>query len=859
MSAPASVPGHQRERQITLRAILVLVGLVCTVLIPLLYPGVDNLNVLLTPAIVGGAAWLALLVMKLGYGRYVAHLVIFATLFAAIVGALVFGSVRSADGFLFVAAVAGAGIFLGRNALIATVLLSFGALAALTYAERSGWLTTPAFGVGINVWLTHASTLVVVAVMVYYSQARTRDANHRLTEELHLRKRTEEERDRNMERLTRIFNHSPSVMIAQSALTGVIVAVNPAFERCYGYRRDQALGRSDAFLWADQEQRLRYMYHLLTERRTEQESVLGRRSDGSTFHALISSEMGEDIDDRLVITTVIDVTEQNDTYERLRRSEERFAKAFNFSPMNLAITRLSDGKILEINTANQVTLGITADLAKGKTAMELGAWSEPADRDAFVARLKRDGHVHGLELRIRGRNGLPMDAKIWAEPIDIEGEECILTCTIDVTAERQRQAQLFALTRGLALPGGDALFQALTMHMAQAIGADMVSVCELRPGRHLYTVAVWKDGAHVPNFGFALDDAPCGVAMTQTELCVYPSGVARAFPLLPQLTEERFEGYVGQALRDEDGTSIGVLNAFWRQPLELTADARALIAIFASRANAELVRMRRDREILRLNTVLEQRVRIRTGELEKLNAELDSFAYSVSHDLKSPLRAIDGFTRLLQEQLDARLHPDEKRLFERVLSATQRMGALITDLLALARVSQGLLDCTTTDLSAMAETVLQSEQDKQPDHRIHWRVEPGLICSCDRHLVRIVLENLLGNAVKYSRNQAEPLIEFGRQPGTAPEANAFFVRDNGVGFHMSHADKLFKPFQRLHLQDEFEGTGIGLATVRRIIERHNGSIRAEAAEGAGATFFFSLASTPPQADTHLPHATDAPA
>lgn len=849
--------GHQRERQVTLRAILILVGSVCTALIPLLYPGADTPYILLTPSIVAGAAWMALLLLRLGYTRYLAHVMVFATLLAAIVGALVFGSVRSADGFMFVAVVAGAGIFLGRNALIGTVLLSIGSLAALTYAEQKGWLHTSHFEVGTNVWLTHASTIVVVAVMVYYSQARARQASLRQMEELLLRKRTEEERDRNMERLTRIFNHSPSVMIAQSAITGVIVAVNPAFERCYGYRRDQALGRTDAFLWADQEQRQRYREQLLTERRTDQESVLGRRSDGSTFPVLVSSEMGEDIDDRLVITTVIDVTEQNDTFERLRRSEERFAKAFNFSPLNLAITRLSDGKILEINTANQMALGMTEDRIKGKTVMDLGAWESPSDRDAFVARLKREGHIHGLELRMKDRNGQPMDTRVWAELIDLEGEECILTCTVDITVERQRQSQLFALTRSLALPSGDALFQALTMHMAQAIGADMVSVCELQPGRLLHTVSVWKDGAHSPNFGFALDEAPCGVAMTQADLCVFPSGVARAFPLLHQLREERFEGYVGQSLRDQDGTPIGVLNAFWRQPLELSPDARALIAIFASRANAELIRMRRDREIQRLNAALEQRVRIRTGELEKLNAELDSFAYSVSHDLKSPLRAIDGFTRLLHEQLDARLEPDERRLFERVLGATQRMGALITDLLALARVSQGELDSTMTDLSAMAETVLQLEQERHPEHTIRWKVEPGLICHCDRHLVRIVLDNLLGNAVKYSRNREDPLIEFGRQPGTAPEANAFFVRDNGVGFPMSQLDKLFKPFQRLHLQEDFEGTGIGLATVRRIVERHNGSIHAEATEGAGATFFFSMGIAPQPADTLIPPTTDA--
>ena len=153
-----------------------------------------------------------------------------------------------------------------------------------------------------------------------------------------------------------------------------------------------------------------------------------------------------------------------------------------------------------------------------------------------------------------------------------------------------------------------------------------------------------------------------------------------------------------EALRDADGTPIGILFAMWRSPLTLREDLQAMVSIFASRANAELVRLRRDREILRLNSSLEERVRERTAELGKLNAELDSFAYSVSHDLKSPLRAIDGFTQLLREQLAGRLSEDEQQLFERVLGSSQRMGAIINDLLALARVSQGVLERQAVDL-----------------------------------------------------------------------------------------------------------------------------------------------------------------
>lgn len=267
---------------------------------------------------------------------------------------------------------------------------------------------------------------------------------------------------------------------------------------------------------------------------------------------------------------------------------------------------------------------------------------------------------------------------------------------------------------------------------------------------------------------------------------------------------------------------------------------KALVAIFASRASAELIRLHRDREIKTLNESLEIRVRERTAELRKLNEELDSFAYSVSHDLKSPLRSIDGFTRLLSEQLEGRLQPDETAMFDRILAATQRMSSLIADLLALARISQGAMNREPTSLSEIAEQVMRAEQLKQPDRILDWRIEPGLMCHCDPHLMRIAIENLLGNAIKYTRHQQHPKIEIGRVPDNGPAPQQFFVRDNGVGFDMAYAAKLFKPFQRLHTASEFEGTGIGLATVRRIVERHGGSIRAESTPGQGATFFVSL-------------------
>lgn len=823
-----------------LRTVGLLVTGSATVLTPLVYWTSNNLLDAAVAAVVAVLGALFLFMLRRGCTRYAVHFLVYGVMTASSMELLAFGSVRAAGGFMMVAAVAGAGIFLGRKPLIGVVIYGVVSLGVLTAAEQRGWLIEPNHEVGLKVWLTHSAVLVVVAIMVFYSRTKTQVALELQQAELERRIRSEQERDQSLERFTRIFRNSPSPMIAQSARNGLILDVNPAFERCYGRTREDVLGCTDEMLWAEPEQRTGYLEQLFAHRRADRTQVKGVRADGSRFDALISSEMGDDPQDRLVITIVTDISEQNATIERLRRSEERFAKAFNFSPLKMTITRLSDGTFVEVNQARDPVQGLGRSELLGKTTLETGGWLSQEEREAFIERIRRDGHVSGYETRMRHTDGRIVDTRMWAELIELDGEDCILSCFVNTTDQKRREAQLLALTRGMAGLSGDALFQALTMHMAQALGADMVTVGELRSDRRVRTLAVWKDGGSGRNFTFGLDGAPCGEALNQTALCVYEQELAQRFPQDVPLATEGLQAYVGQSLRDDDGTPIGVLNAFWRHPIHLADDLQALIAIFASRATAELMRLRREREIRQLNATLEQRVQSRTAELQKLNAELDSFAYSVSHDLKSPLRAIDGFTSLLSEQLQGRLSSEEQELLDRVLASTHRMSTLIADLLALARVSQGEMALGMANLSEIAEQVMQAEQAKHPDRPLAWRIEPGLVSVCDARLARIALENLLGNAVKYTRNQPQPLIEMGRYRDGDPARTTFFVRDNGVGFNMAYAEKLFKPFQRLHGPSEFEGTGIGLATVRRIVDRHGGHIEGFARPGEGAEFRFSL-------------------
>ncbi len=245
-------------------------------------------------------------------------------------------------------------------------------------------------------------------------------------------------------------------------------------------------------------------------------------------------------------------------------------------------------------------------------------------------------------------------------------------------------------------------------------------------------------------------------------------------------------------------------------------------------------------EVTSLNQNLEKRVAERTIQLEAVNKELEAFAYSVSHDLRAPLRSIDGFTAILQETYIDKLDEQGQHYFQRIRAATQRMGRLIDDLLNLSRTVRSQMHLGTVNLTEIAQSIIKDLQEAAPERKVIFSIKPDMIVHADVTLIRTVLENLLGNAWKFTGKCLEAMIEMGAtiQDGKT----VYFVRDNGAGFDMQFADKLFGTFQRLHAMTEFEGTGVGLANVQRIVHRHGGTIWADAALDRGATFFFTLES-----------------
>jgi signal transduction histidine kinase/DNA-binding response OmpR family regulator len=279
---------------------------------------------------------------------------------------------------------------------------------------------------------------------------------------------------------------------------------------------------------------------------------------------------------------------------------------------------------------------------------------------------------------------------------------------------------------------------------------------------------------------------------------------------------------------------LGAIEVYWATPHATTAEEMKLLESLANTTATAI-------ENVQLYSQLEQRVQQRTQEFQQVNRELEAYSYAVSHDLRTPLRAINGQLQILLEDFATQLNDDAKHCLTDALDSTRHMAALINDLLRLSRINQAVLQREPVDLSEMIGQVIERLRSQYPDRRLQVRIAPQVNVTADRGLLSAVVENLVSNAWKYTGTRPFTTIEFGVAGQATP--TTYFLRDNGLGFDMTFAEKLFQPFQRMHNSTEFPGSGIGLATVRRIVERHGGHIWADSAPEQGATFYFTLSSS----------------
>jgi len=383
----------------------------------------------------------------------------------------------------------------------------------------------------------------------------------------------------------------------------------------------------------------------------------------------------------------------------------------------------------------------------------------------------------------------------------------------------------------------EAFFQYCARSLAEVYDAHYALIglfnCERTRVR---TVAICINHQIADNFEYDIANTPCAeVSANSRQLIAANLTTLYANDWLKSL---QVESYFGTPIVSPGGAVTGLVAVLGRQPLRIGSSSESMLDVFAHRISVELDRKLAFDRLNELNDSLERRVAERTHELSQMNAELEAFSYSVSHDLRAPLTTIGGFSGLLLDQYADSLDATSKRYLQHIATGAQRMGGLIDALLSLARITRQPLRLHTVDLAELASEALHKLRDAQPQRNVSVSVAPQLLVFGDQSLLAVALDNLLGNAWKYTAKTDAARIELGvvEQNGES----VYYVRDNGAGFDPHYAGKLFQPFQRLHHQNDFPGTGIGLATVARIIHRHDGRIWAEGVPGAGATFYFTL-------------------
>jgi signal transduction histidine kinase len=408
-----------------------------------------------------------------------------------------------------------------------------------------------------------------------------------------------------------------------------------------------------------------------------------------------------------------------------------------------------------------------------------------------------------------------------------------------------REARLGAVVRlgaeALASRDLDALFASSVREVAAALGVEFVGLLEMDAGGHHLAVRAghgWRPGLVGKAQEPAGPGSHAGAALAAgAPLAYHDLAAETAFEPGPLLLGHGCHSGMLVAIEGRS-RPFGLLGAHTAAPRRFTPDDANFLSAVAHVLAGAVERRASEDDLQSSRAHLEDTVAERTRQLEVSNRELEAFGYSVSHDLRAPLRAISGYAAILEARHGGELGEPGRLLLDGVRKGADRLGHLIDDLLQLSRVQRVDLEAEAVDLSALARQRLRDLAAGDPARRVSVRVESNLRAHGDPRLLGLVLDNLLGNSWKFTRQAAHARIEVGRQ-GTAQDA-VFLVRDNGAGFDMAYASRLFQPFQRLHRPSEFEGSGVGLATVQRIVERHGGRVWAEGRVGEGATVYFTL-------------------
>ena len=645
--------------------------------------------------------------------------------------------------------------------------------------------------------------------------------------DISVRKAAEEHLGQMEGRYRGLLEAAPDAMVVVNQ-AGEIVLLNVQAEKRFGYRRDELVGqRVKNIIPEGFAERLiadgtRTAAEALAQQIGTGIELMGRRKNGSEFPIEIMLSPLESAEGILVTAAIRDISVRKAAEEHLGQMEGRYRGLLEAAPDAMVVVNQA-GEIVLLNVQAEKRFGYRRDELVGQRVKNIIP-------EGFAERLIADGTRTaaealaqqigmGIELTGRRRNGSEFPIEIMLSPLESTDGILVTAAIRDISvrkAAEEHLGQMEGRYSGLLEAAPDAM---VVVNQAGEIVLLNVQAEKRFGYRHGELV-----GQRVKN--------------------IIPEGFAeRLIADGTRTAAEALAQQIGTGIeltgRRKNGSEFPI--EIMLSPLEnadgilVTAAIRDISVRKAAEAHEEQIR--------KLNTELD----IKVTDLANVNRELESFSYSVSHDLRAPLRHIDGFTRILKEEYAPCLPADAVHYLDRVLTAVNHMGHLVDDLLNLGRIGRKELVRQTVKLDDIVRQAIDELPAGTEERGINWKITSLPEVDCDPGLLKLVFSNLLSNAVKFTRKVQTPSIEIGTKPSHG--VTAFFVRDNGVGFNSKYADKLFGVFQRLHSQEDFEGTGVGLATVQRIISRHGGAIWANSEPGKGATFFFTLEEPPVPAES----------
>ncbi|MGZ5111702.1 MAG: PAS domain S-box protein [Usitatibacter sp.] len=656
-------------------------------------------------------------------------------------------------------------------------------------------------------------TLFCVEIAAHNAMYQGREARFACVIDVTKRLRAEKE----IRKLSQAMEQSPSATVITD-VEGRIEYVNPSFTAMSGYAPGEVIGKTPAMLSSGLTPLSVYqeLWNTVKSGKSWRGKMRNRRKNGEIYWeneyiSPLKSEQGEIVN---FIAVKEDITAQLEAEERLRESESRFRELAENIREVFWLTDAAKNQMLYVSPGYEQIWGRSCEsLYASPTEWSNAIHAEDRERVLKAVPDQASGS-YAEEYRIVRPDGEIRWIRDRAFPISRGGCEVYRIAGIaeDITDGKRAEQQLRESERRY----GEILRNIGLVAIMLDRDANITFCNEF-----LLRLTGWRREEVLGRNWFDLFVPPELTSLRETFAALLedrPSSWNHENEILTRTGERRLIRWSNTVLRSGSGEVIGTAN--------IGED-------ISEREKAE-------NEVRRLNADLERRVAERTIELEAANKELVAFDYSVSHDLRAPLNRIRGFVAMLLEENAANLGERATDFLHRIGSAGHDMDQLMGDLLELSTVTAGELRRSLVDVSALAHEVFGGLQRAQPDRRVEFVVEPGMSARADPGLLRIVLENLLGNAWKFTGKSSGARIEIGckTSDGKPP---AFFVRDNGAGFDAAGATKLFAPFQRLHAKIEFEGTGIGLATVQRIVRRHGGRVWAEGAVDKGATFHFTLA------------------